>query len=155
MPRVPSWSGAMTNQPFFTRDREAFIPTDAARGPWDPNSLHGRVIIGLLAFAIEQRHGADEFVPARLTVDMFRLPSMVPIEVKTRLVRDGLRIKLVEADFISGGVAIARASCQMLRKTQKPEGKGLSPPNWDVPAPSDIAPPPPPPRGVHWQGSTP
>src|SRR3954454_1825062 len=93
MPRVPSWSGAMTNQPFFTRDREAFIPTDAARGPWDPNSLHGRVIIGLLALAIEQRHGADEFVPARLTVDMFRLPSMAPIEVKTRLVRDGLRIQ--------------------------------------------------------------
>ena len=47
----------MTNQPFFTKDRDAFIPTDAARGPWDPNSLHGRVIIGLLAFVIEARHG--------------------------------------------------------------------------------------------------
>ena len=65
----------MTNQPFFTTDGDAFIPTDAARGPWDPNSLHGRVIIGLLAFVIEQRHGADDFVPARLTVDMFRLPT--------------------------------------------------------------------------------
>ena len=43
----------MTNQPFFTTDNDAFIPTDIARGPWDPNSLHGRVIIGLLAFAIE------------------------------------------------------------------------------------------------------
>ena len=89
MPRIPSWSAAMTNQPFFNRDRDAFIPTDAARGPWDPNSLHGRVIIGLLAFAIEQRHGGDDFVPARLTVDMFRLPTLAPIEVKTRLVRDG------------------------------------------------------------------
>ena len=108
---------AMTNQPFFTKDRDAFIPTDAARGPWDPNSLHGRVIIGLLAFTIEQRHGADDFVPARLTVDMYRLPNLSPIEVKTRLVRDGLRIRVVEADFVSGGVAMARASCQLLRKT--------------------------------------
>jgi hypothetical protein len=33
---------------FFTRDRDAFIPTTIANGPWDPNSLHGRVIIGLL-----------------------------------------------------------------------------------------------------------
>ena len=41
----------MTNQPFFTKDRDAFIPTPAANGPWDPKSLHGRVIIGLLAFA--------------------------------------------------------------------------------------------------------
>ena len=58
----------MTNQPFFTTDRDAFIPTDAARGPWDTNSLHGRVIIGLLAFVIEQRHGADEFAPADIPV---------------------------------------------------------------------------------------
>jgi hypothetical protein len=47
----------MTAQPFFSKDRDAYIPTDAARGPWDPNSLHGRVIIGLLAFVIEARHG--------------------------------------------------------------------------------------------------
>src|SRR6185437_3124306 len=129
---------AMTNQSFFTRDRDAFIPTDAARGPWDPNSLHGRVIIGLLAHVIEQRHSADDFVPARLTVDMFRLPTLAPIEVRTRLVRDGLRIKLVEADFFSGGVAMARALCQLLRKTENPPGKVWSPPTWDVPVPSDI-----------------
>ena len=129
----------MTNQPFFTKDHDAFVPTPVASGPWDPNSLHGRVIIGLLAFAIEQRHGADDFVPARLTVDMFRLPSLAPIEVTTKLIRDGLRIKVVEADFYSGGVSMERASCQLLRKTQNPQGRVWSPPNWDVPAPADIA----------------
>jgi hypothetical protein len=128
----------MTSQPFFTRDRDAFLPTDIARGPWDPNSLHGRVIIGLLAFVIEQRHGADGFVPSRLTVDMFRLPALAPVEVTTRLVRDGLRIRVVEAEFLSGGVAMARASCQLLRKTQNAEGRVWSPPNWDVPLPADI-----------------
>lgn len=129
----------MTNQPFFTRDGDSFIPTDAARGPWDRNSLHGRVIIGLLAFVIEQNHGADGFMPARLTVDMFRLPSLAPIEVTTRLIRDGMRIKVVEAEFVSGGVSMARASCQLLRRTENPDGQVWSPPNWDVPAPSDIA----------------
>jgi hypothetical protein len=129
----------MTNQPFFTRDGDAFVPTQAANGPWDPKSLHGRVIIGLLASVIEQRHGASDFVPARLTVDMFRLPNIdTPIEVKTRLVRDGLRIRVVEADFVSGGAGMARASCQLLRKTQAPEGTVWSPPNWDVPKPADI-----------------
>jgi hypothetical protein len=131
----------MTNQPFFTRDRDAFIPTKIANGPWDPNSLHGRVIIGLLAFVIEQRHGGDDFVPARLTVDMFRLPNMAPIEVTTKLVRDGLRIKVVEAEFFSGGTSMARASCQLLRKTENPPGQIWSPPNWDAPAPADIPPP--------------
>ena len=128
----------MTNQPFFARDGDAFIPNGIASGPWDPNSLHGRVIIGLLAFVIEARHGADDFVPARLTVDMFRLPTLAPIEVTTKLVRDGLRIKVVEADFFSGGVSMARASCQLLRKTENPQGRVWSPPNWEVPAPADI-----------------
>jgi Thioesterase-like superfamily len=153
-PQIPSWSRAMTNQPFFTKDQDAFIPTDAARGPWDPNSLHGRVIIGLLAFAIEQRHGADDFVPARLTVDMFRLPTLAPIEVKTRLVRDGLRIRVVEADFFSGGVAMARASCQLLRKTESPQGNVWSPPNWDVPAPSEIPVPTDPRLGMNGKWTT-
>src|SRR5476651_1447087 len=66
---ITPWSGAMTNQPFFTRRDDAFIPNPVANGPWDPNSMHGRVIVGLLAFAIEERHGAEDFVPARLTVD--------------------------------------------------------------------------------------
>ena len=113
----------MTNQPFFATDRDASSRHSAASGPWDPKSLHGRVVVGLLAFAIEQRHGAEDFVPARLTVDMFRLPNFSPIEVLTRIVRDGLRIRVVEAEFLSGGVGMARASCQLLRKTENPQGR--------------------------------
>jgi len=144
----------MTDRPFFTRDRDAYIPTEVANGPWDPNSLHGRVIIGLLAFVIEQRHGSDDFVPARLTVDMFRLPNMAPIEVKTRLIRDGLRIKLVEAEFFSGGTSMARASCQLLRKTENAPGNVWSPPNWDVPVPADIPAPSDPRLGMHGKWTT-
>src|SRR5260370_2213467 len=110
----------MTNQPFFTRDHDAFIPSQVASGPWDPNSLHGRVIIGLLAFVIEARHGADDFVPARLTVDMFRLPNLAPIEVTTKLVRDGLRIKVAEPDFFTARVSLPPTSCHLLRKTANP-----------------------------------
>ena len=144
----------MTNQPFFTTERDAFIPTKFANGPWDPNSLHGRVIVGLLAFVIEQRHGSDDFVPARLTVDMFRLPNMAPIEVTTKLVRDGLRIKVVEAEFFSGGTRMARASCQLLRKTENPQGEVWSPPNWEVPLPADIAAPTDPRLGLNGKWTT-
>jgi len=66
----PPWSRIMTSQAFFRRDADSFLPNPIASGPWDPNSLHGRVVIGLLAFVIEQRHGGAGFVPARLTVDM-------------------------------------------------------------------------------------
>jgi hypothetical protein len=128
------------SQPFFTRDGDDFLPTAVANGPWDPKSLHGRVIIGLLGFVIEQRHGADDFVPARLTVDMFRLPN--------------IRIRVVEAGFVSGGIAMARASCQLLRKTENPLGKVWSPPNWDAPPPVAITAPTDPKLGMHGKWTT-
>jgi hypothetical protein len=87
-------------------------------------------------------------------VDMFRLPTLAPIEVTTKLIRDGLRIKLVEAEFFSGGVNMARASCQLLRKTENPPGKVWSPPTWDVPAPADIAVPDDPQLGMHGKWAT-
>ncbi len=145
----------MTNMPFFTRDDDTFLPTQVANGPWDPKSLHGRVITGLLGFVIEERHSDPEFVPARLTVDMFKLPTIdKPIEVTTKLVRDGMRIRVVEAEFFSGGVSMARASCQLLRRTQNPDGNIWSPPNWDAPKPADIPPPTDPRLGMHGKWTT-
>ena len=124
----------MKNQPFFARQGDAFIPNPIANGPWNPDSMHGRVIIGLLAHVVEERHGSAEFVPARLTVDMFRLPDIhTPVEITTRLIRDGHRIRVVEAEFFSGTTSMARASCQLLRRTENAAGKVWSPDNWDAP----------------------
>jgi hypothetical protein len=96
---------------FFAKRGDTFIPNPVSNGPRDPNSMHGRVVIGLLAHVIEEHHGSDEFVHAPLTVDMFRLPNIqTPVEITTGLVRDGRRIKVVEAEFFSGGTSIARAS---------------------------------------------
>src|SRR6202041_1393884 len=146
---------ATTNPPFFPRDRDVFIPTPVSNGPWDPKSMHGRVVVGLLAHVIEQRHGGEEFVPARLTVDMFRLPNiMTPVEIRTKQIRDGLRIRVIEADFISGGVAMARASAQLLRRTENPQGLVWSPPNGAVPAPADIPAPTDPRLGMNGKWTT-
>jgi hypothetical protein len=132
---------AMTNESFFTRDGDRFVPTTEARGPWDPKSLHGRVVAGLLGQEIERRHGGADYLPARLTVDMYRLPDLSPVEVTTRLVRDGKRIKVVDAEFFSNGASMARATCQLLLRTQNPPGRVWTPPNWDAPKPTDIAAP--------------
>lgn len=129
----------MPNLPFFTRDHERYLPTGACRGPWDANSLHGRVVIGLMGAVIETRHGGPDYMPARLTVDMYRLPGLEPIEVSTRLARDGYRIRVVQAELFSGGVSMAIASCQLLRKGPAAPGHVWSPPNWNVPAPAALA----------------
>jgi hypothetical protein len=129
----------MSDQPFFIREGRAFIPQPASQGQWGPKSLSGRVVVALCGFQIEQSHDLAGYVPARLTVDMYRLPGFAPIEVTTRVVRDGARIKVIDAEFISGGVSYARASSQWLKRTANAEGNVWSPPSWDVPAPEALA----------------
>jgi hypothetical protein len=131
----------MANEPFFQIEGTHYVPTPTARGPWNPNSLHGRVIAGLLGAEIERLHGDPQFLPARLTVDMYRLPDLSPVEVTTRVVRAGNRIRVIDAEFISGGVSAGRATCQLLKRTENPAGNVWKPEPWDVPKPADIPPP--------------
>ena len=128
----------MSETPFFTRDGERFQPTDCSRGPWDPKSLHGRVVVGLLGAEMERAHGDADFQPARLTVDMYRLPDLSPLTVATRVLRAGARIKLIEAELFRGEVSMARATGLFLKRTQNAPGAVWSPPTWDAPAPRDI-----------------
>ena len=48
------------SESIFWRDGERFIPTEPARGPWDPRALHGGAPAALLTAAFERiikRHG--------------------------------------------------------------------------------------------------
>lgn len=133
----------MTNDAFFEREGDSYIPGPASRGPWSPNSLHGRVVIALLGHELERLHGGAEWMPVRLTVDMYRLPDSSPIKAETRIVRGGKRIKIVDCELISGGVSVARGTCQFLRRSENAPGTGWSPPDWDAPRPDELPPPEP------------
>ncbi|HEY1707882.1 MAG TPA: acyl-CoA thioesterase domain-containing protein [Rhizomicrobium sp.] len=128
---------------FFKRDGDSYVPTEASRGPWSPTSLHGRVVIGLVGYELERLHGGPDWMPARLTVDMYRLPDFSPITAVTTVVRGGKRIKLVDCELISGGRSVARGTCQFLIRGENAPGKTWSPPNWDAPKPDDLPVPPP------------
>ncbi len=130
----------------FHRDGDFYLPTARTRGPWAPDSLHGRVIAGLLRSAGERRHLDPAFQVSRLTVDMFRIAPMRPVTVVTSVVRDGNRIRVADASLrLEDGMEIARASIVMLRRAPAPEGNVWAPPAWDVPHPDTLPLPPPPP----------
>ena len=67
-----------------------------------------------------------------------KLPGFDPIEVTTKVVRESGRIRVIDAEFISGGVSMARATCQFLKRTENSEGNVWKPGTWNVPAPLDI-----------------
>jgi hypothetical protein len=98
--------------------------------------LHGRLLGGLAARAIEQRHARPGLRFARLTVDLFRNSPMLPVTVETSLVRDGRRIRVADATISTAQGVIARASAVLLREGEQPGGeRSLVTPAWDVPPP--------------------
>ena len=131
----------MPPEAFFRAVSGAFHPSDEARGPWDPNSLHGRVLVGLLARTFEQQHGDEAFQVSRLTTELFRLPPFAPLEVTSEVIREGRRIRVVDGSVSSDGIELARGRALMLRRADQPDGQVWSPPAWNVPDPESIAPP--------------
>ena len=80
-------------------------------------------MVGLAARCLEHDYGDDEFLPTRLTTDLFKAARRVPTEVRTRLVRDGRRIRGSECDVIQAGVVVARATMAQYRKSAAPPGQ--------------------------------
>jgi len=128
----------MSAFPFFQRLGDGYEPQDPCRGPWDRESLHGRVIAGVMAHEIETTSGDAAFQFSRFTVDMFRVAPYAPVRVTTALVRDGNRIKVIDATLWSGDTAIARSSALMLRRAEAPEGEVWKRPSWNAPNPGTL-----------------
>lgn len=127
---------------FFTPDGPHLVPTPLANSPWAENMLHGRLLGGLLARAVEQEHPESGLQCARLTIDLFRNTKMVPVRVETHRVREGRRIRVTDATAFSEDGPVARASAVLLRKTEQPAGKVESRPPWDAPNPHELGAPP-------------
>ncbi|WP_237105520.1 acyl-CoA thioesterase domain-containing protein [Nonomuraea sp. MG754425] len=122
---------------FFTRKRDELVPAPHARGPWSPDMLHGRLLGGLAARALEERHAEPGLRFARLTVDLFRNSPLLPVTVETTLVRDGRRIRVADAVISTDQGVIARAGAVLLREGEQPGGeRSHVTPAWDEPPPS-------------------
>lgn len=133
---------------FFREVDGAFEPSEQARGPWDPDSLHGRVLVGLLGRTFEQRFGEHDLQLSRLTTELFRMPPFAPLTVTAEAIRDGRRIRVVDGAITANGVEVARSRAVMLRRTDQPTGRVWSPPPWDAPPPEQVAAPAPRERGL-------
>jgi hypothetical protein len=120
---------------YFIPDGEALVPTAMAKGPWG-QSISGNFVGGVLGHAIERDVGDPDLQPARLTVDLLRPAAMESLRVRTRVLRKGRRLKLVDAEVVQSDVVVARASALFLRTGEQPPGDVWSTPV-TMPAPPD------------------
>jgi hypothetical protein len=101
---------------FFVTDGNDYVPTPLGRGPWGP-ALAGNYIGGLLARTVEREVDDVDLHPARLTVDLLRPVALEPLQVRSSVVRDGRRLRLVDAVMTQNDVVVARASALFLRRS--------------------------------------
>ncbi len=127
---------------FFAPDGEVLVPRPEARGPWSPDMLHGRLLAGLAARAVEHELGDDELQPARLTVDLFKAVGLEPLTCTTTVTRRGGRVRAAEVSITVGGAEAARASALLLRRGEAPDNPVPSSPAWGDLGPEAVEDPP-------------
>ncbi len=102
----------------FHRDGSRFVPTDLARGPWDPNAQHGGPSGALLARLIEQHDVGPPAHVARVTIELLRPVPMQPLELRARTLRPGKKVQLVEASVLAAGTEVVRATALRIRQAE-------------------------------------
>lgn len=100
----------------FTPDGDAFVPSELARGPWDPAAQHGGAPAALLARCLEARDGAGETDVVRFGVEFLRPVPLEPLGVTTAVLRPGRKAQIVEGSVWAGGREVARGRALRLRR---------------------------------------
>ena len=104
-----------TLPPFFVRERDRFVPSASARGPWSPRHQHGGPPAALLARAFARQSGPDAQI-ARLTFDFLRPVPLAPLTVSTRVVRAGAKVQRLAGSILAeDGTVVIEATCLVMR----------------------------------------
>src|SRR5262249_53411987 len=100
----------------FHRDADRYVPTELARGPWDPNAQHGGPCAALLADRLERHDAGPPAHVARMTIELLRPVPMQPIELRARTLRPGKKVQLVEASALANETEVVRATALRIRR---------------------------------------
>lgn len=98
------------SESIFVAEGERFVPTEQARGPWDPRALHGGAPAALITAAFEQLEPGAGLRIGRLGFEFLRPIPMAPLTLSTRIVRPGRRVQELGAELLDGDQPVVRAS---------------------------------------------
>lgn len=108
---------------FYEPDGDAYVATEATRGPWDPDAQHAGPPSALIGREIERldggRLGGGDGPPAqvgRITYEIVRSVPIGRLRVEAEVVRPGRRVELVRAALTDDqGETLIRAQGWRLR----------------------------------------
>ncbi len=109
----------MNVEAVFIRAGERFRATELARGPWDPNALHGGAPAALLLGALERCSPQPDLRLARITYEFVRPVPLAELSVTAVVSRQGRRVMLLEGSIRDeAGTEVARAHALRVRASE-------------------------------------
>jgi hypothetical protein len=128
---------------------ETFLATPATAGPWSAHAQHGGPPSALVARAFEHYEPDERQRLARVTVDILRPVPLGKVSVRTRMVRPGRRVALLEAVLEHDGSEVLHARAWRIAI---PGGGVPAVTSGDAPPAIPAEQPPPKFRGAHTAG---
>jgi hypothetical protein len=95
-----------------------YLSTEHTGGPWDPQFQHGGPPSALLARAIEAESPSWPATLARVSVDILGPVPVTELTVRSRVLRPGRSVDLVEAELVAGDRAVVRAQGWRVRTAE-------------------------------------
>jgi hypothetical protein len=95
-----------------------FTSTAHTGGPWDPQLQHGGPPSALLARAIENESPTWPATVVRMSIDILGPVPVAEVEVRSRVLRPGRSVELVEAELAAAGRGVVRAQAWRVRAAQ-------------------------------------
>ncbi|MEA1903559.1 MAG: thioesterase family protein [Actinomycetota bacterium] len=122
-----------------TDDPDTYESTPMANAGWYEQGQHGGALAALITGHVDRIPTLADMQIARVTVEIFRVVPLVPLTIKTKVVREGKRIQKIRADVTDPeGTLLSMASIQRLRVADLPLPEGAETPDVSLAAPSDV-----------------
>jgi hypothetical protein len=101
----------------FQLDADLVTPSAYAGGPWDPSVQHGGAAAALIARVSERLAGAAPMRVARMTISFLRPVPIAPLAIRSRVVREGRSVQILEVSLFAGETHVVHASILKVRIT--------------------------------------
>jgi len=130
--------GADGADALFVPDGDALVPTDLARGPWSPESLHGGPVAAVVTRATERAVPPDDGLRiVRLTLELVRPVGTTPLLAVARVSRPGQKVQVVDTVVTQNGTEVAWGRAVRIRVDPTGETPEPTVPEDDAPAPPE------------------
>jgi hypothetical protein len=135
------------DEALYLPDGDGYVATICTQGAWNPDAQNGGAILSLLGHRLEDVPTLAPMEISRLTFDMIRPVPIGPrLDVRTRVVREGKKIQLVEIVLAVGDVEHVRGQALRLRvedltgRPGLPESTTTDDPADELARPDDVEP---------------